>query len=501
MQYSHNFRRHRHGRKDAAAFHPAAITPRASSTSSEQDVDDQAESDWSSVEAEADDLCCYISLASAHENDTVLGLGLFAHRRTRRQVRLRLPHDVSFSLDYLDVSAFNTGLQTMANRGREPALVSSSRGQLNAWLPLFVDSKHWTRARPYVESAITALSGVPCAGTFPEIALSVCCSLLTQAAVSLSLGHSKVTERAVQMYGDSHRLLLQLAHEWPELQQVAHRRLRLFLHHPESRLRHVTPSLGDLLHCMLIVDDLEWDDLKDAILPEALRRHVWRQECKGFVFGGTSSDGTAASAAGVLEEWDWFAPDACKVVCFIASYVRKVGRPKDASIQDVMAAFDRNNGRLPKAHEEIAFLCKSLQEASLQTVLDVMGTSYSEEFLAETVLWAVRHGSRQWTGPGSRRDAMAEEGLQGPDDLCPLLHRLQDRKSRKNRKSLRARRSGGSKCHWRPKDHPQMPSTPSLQELEEAAYAAYTHLELQNAMLWSWLVFYDAGWAWWGYGW
>ncbi|CAE7229627.1 unnamed protein product [Symbiodinium sp. CCMP2592] len=498
MQHSRNSRGHRHGRRDAAAFYPAVVAPRLSCGSSEQDA--ASEDSYGDSESSDSERVCYISLASAHEEDTVLGLGLFVHRRTRRQVRFRLPHDVSFSMDYLDVNAFNTGLQAMKGRGREAALVSSSRGQLNAWLPLFVDGKHWARARPYVESAVVALSGAPCK-EFPETALSVCCSLLTQAAVSLSLG--QVTERAIQMYGDSHRLLLQLAHEWPELKQVAHRRLRLFLHHPESRLRHVTPSLGDLLHCMLIVDDLEWGDLQAAVVPEALRRHVWRQECGGYVFDATSD----TTAAGIVAQWDMFAPDACKVLCFIATYVSRVGRPRGSSLEDMMAAFDRNCGHLPQAHEEISQLCCSLQhEKAVREILEMMGLgSYSEDFLAETLLWAVRNGSkRQWTGPGSKRRDSVAEGLEGPDEMCPLLYRLQDGKALRLRAKRRARTS---KCHWRPKlkRQPETPCQgPSLQELEEAAYTAYRHLELQNAVLWSWLVYYDAGWAWsawWDYSW
>ncbi|CAE7721268.1 unnamed protein product [Symbiodinium pilosum] len=490
MQRFRHFHGRRNGRKDTATFHPSIITA-VSSSSSDQDALSE-DSDWS--DGESDAFCCYISLASAREADSVLGLGLFAHRRTRRQVRYGLPHDMSFSLDYVDVAAFNAGLEAMKDRGREPALVSSSRGQLNAWLPLYVDSKHWARAREYVESAVMTLSGAHRDEAFPETALSVCCSLLTQAAVSLSLGHSRVTERAVQMYGDAHRLLLQLACEWPELQMAASHRLRLFLHHPESRLRQATHSLGDLLHCLLIVDDLEWEELKTTIIPEALRRHVWRQECKGFYFDSASLDRTAS---GVLAQWENFAPDACKVLCFIATYLCRVGRPQGASLQTVMAAFDRNQGRLPKAHEEIAAVCSSLQEASLPAVLDLMGASYSEDFLAEMVLWAVRHGSSQWRGWRREAKELMEEGMEGPDDLCPLLYRLQ------RGKPLKPSRGHTPKYVWKPKQ-PEM-GFPDWELTPYGHLAAYSHLELQ--VLCSWLALYGSGgylseWpAWWYYSW
>ncbi|CAJ1383019.1 unnamed protein product [Effrenium voratum] len=377
---------------------------------------------------EDEDLCCYISLASASEPETVLGLGVFAHRRTLRQLRRGLPPDISFTTDYVDVEAFNEGLRVAQSRPRRStALVTSSRGELNAWLPLYIHASHWARSRQYIGPAFQSLLGPGQLGQLSASdALNVCCSLLTHAATDLSLG-AKVTERAVQMYADVHRLLLQLAYEWPELKQAAADRVHTFLSEPAKRVRRSTHSMGDLAHCLLVVDDVDWKHLESAAIPEALRRHVWRRECEGLLFDEGSFDGSASS---LLKEWENFAPNACKVLCFITFYIREFGKPTGSSLEDVMVEMDGRWGRLsPASHCKIASFCNSLhQQATLRGILELMQASYIEEYLAETVLWAVRHGSRRagranWRrGCGPRREATPQLA---PADSCPLLRSLQ----------------------------------------------------------------------------
>mmetsp|Transcript_42143 Transcript_42143/g.78357 ORF Transcript_42143/g.78357 Transcript_42143/m.78357 type:complete len:516 (+) Transcript_42143:47-1594(+) len=481
----------------ASAFRPTCVLPSKSDLEQDEMLSDCSEGH---VDVDAEDLCCYISLALASEEDTILGLGLFAQKRTRRQIRMNLPPDLLFSLDYLDVNAFNTGLDAVQARGGAPALVTSSRTQLNAWLPLYVNAKHWARAKPYLKSAVMALSGQG-HEDFAESALTVCCSLLTQAAASLSLGG--FTERGVQMYADSHRLLLQLGHEVPDLYQAASRRIRSFLFDPASRLRHHTHSLGDLMHCLLLVDDLDWMDLLRLVVPEALRRHVRRQQCKGFRFDVRGRDGTAAD---VLAHWEGFAPDSCKVLCFIVVYMRTVGRPEGCSLEHVMARFDRNGGRLlPDTHSEMRGLCSALQGASLPVILERMGVSHSEDHLAETLLWAVRYGSARGR-KAAPREVMCEEGLYGPSQECHLLHRLREGK-------LLARcRNLASTRQWRPKQD----VVPAFQTLTHSLPgSADIYWECDNAAVWwGWCMFYsynfntfyerlaeDAWTGWWHYVW
>merc|ERR1711904_757674 len=95
-------------------------------------------------------------------------------------------------------------------------------------------------------------------------------------------------ERAVQMYADAHRLLLQVAQEYPEVRREALRRLKDFIRSPCGRTRDRTPCLGHLVHYLLVVEDVTWADLAPTLVPEALRRHVLRSEQRGRCFHSCS---------------------------------------------------------------------------------------------------------------------------------------------------------------------------------------------------------------------
>jgi len=406
------------GTQRANEFRPSCISASSGNDSQEpaQYVLEECEIHVASEEEqrcreEAAELCCFVSFADLADTDSVLGLGLLVHKRTSRHLRLSLPPNASLTLDYLDVEAFNTGIYAAAARRRaweaQPSMVSSSRGQLNAWLPLYMNPEHWARTRPYVVLAFAVLSGRN-PDTHAEFradeVLTICCSLMTRAAAGFTAGQtehasprtssqSKCSDRAIQMYADVHRLLLQLSTDWPEIRTIARSRLRSFIDLPDSRTRDITPSLGDLVHCLLLVDDISWEDLKPVIVPEALRRHVWRQECKGQEFNVSPVfDGNPES---LIRKWNMFAPNACMVLSFAVFFIQRVGRPCGTSVTEVMGAYDRRWGQLtPLTKAECREFCAKMQHSSLTEVLDMMGVYHSNDTLAEVLLWAVKHGKR-----------------------------------------------------------------------------------------------------------
>eukprot|EP00931_Biecheleriopsis_adriatica_P114766 TRINITY_DN90680_c0_g1_i1.p1 TRINITY_DN90680_c0_g1~~TRINITY_DN90680_c0_g1_i1.p1 ORF type:complete len:542 (+),score=101.17 TRINITY_DN90680_c0_g1_i1:49-1674(+) len=437
--------------------------------------------------AGTEDVCCFVSFATLDDEDSVLGLGLYAHRRSNRQARQKLPPDVDLTLDYLDVEAFNAGMYAAGSsrraldalEGSGPAMVSSSRGRLNAWLPLYINAEHWARARRYVASAFAALS---CRGAHhsdfrPEDALAVCCSLLTNAAAGFAVGQTqnKASERGIQTYVDVHRLLLQLGQEWPAIAQAARCRLRSFIDHPESRTREKTPSLGDLMHCLFVVEDITWEELERAIIPEALRRHVWRSECKGRSFDKAAFDGSSES---LLREWGTFAPEACRVLSFALHFLRLVGRPTSTPLREVVASYDRRWGRLPAMMKaELVSFCAELQKHPLQGVLELMDRSYLVDDLAEMVLWAVKHGATRGSQKkASGRPKEAAVPFEEWPSLSlgaslPLLGQLKANKeqtSLKRAKRLRSRRScaASRQPRWTPVEHAASDAAGGVEDLE-----------------------------------
>jgi len=75
-----------------------------------------------------------------------------------------------------------------------------------------------------------------------------------------------------------------MARDFPEVRRLALEKLQDFISDPAGRTRERAPSLGDLIQCLLVVGEVTWEDLAPSIIPEALRRHVLRQQNKGRTF-------------------------------------------------------------------------------------------------------------------------------------------------------------------------------------------------------------------------
>eukprot|EP00747_Dinoflagellata_sp_TGD_P162258 gnl/TRDRNA2_/TRDRNA2_179664_c0_seq1.p1 gnl/TRDRNA2_/TRDRNA2_179664_c0~~gnl/TRDRNA2_/TRDRNA2_179664_c0_seq1.p1 ORF type:complete len:557 (+),score=82.90 gnl/TRDRNA2_/TRDRNA2_179664_c0_seq1:60-1673(+) len=380
--------------------------------------------------AAKDDLCCFVSLCGP-EDGAVLGLGLHVHLRTPRQVKTRMPPELDLVLDYVDVDAFNEGVQHAAaaraagasrwpgdqrqfeDEEHWPSMTSSSRRPLSGWLPLYVNTRHWAAASRYAPAAFALLAhGRSDARFQPEDALNVCCRLLSCAVVGFTAGQSvlrasedpraaargKASARAVQMYGDAHRLLLQMAQEYPALRREASRRLTNFIRSPAGRTREQAPCLGHLVHCLLVVDEITWADLAPTLVPEALRRHVLRSEQRGRCFDSRACN--TSSMEELIWAWDCFAPQACMVLSSCIMFYHRIGKPHGQSLQDVMDAYDRRWGRLPQSVvediiSECDVLCQKLSVVDFVLPL-MISSSFCIEDVCELLLWAEKFG--RWRG-------------------------------------------------------------------------------------------------------
>lgn len=381
-------------------------------------------------EAVNDDLRCFITFAGPE--DGTLGIGLYAHTPSSQQWRAGLPPDFELACDYLDAEAFNMGVRQSITRAvrawnrhgepEPPSMVSSTRGRINAWLPLYINSQHWAEARRYVPAAIAQLAAARGAKAFqakspngfrPSDALNVCCTLLTRAVVGFTKGtaeaagaeqravnHAKVSERAVQMYADVHRLLLQLAKEHPEIGQLASQRLRAFVDNPAARTQRSTPSLGNLVHSLLVAEDFTWEQLAPTLLPEAMRRHACRERARGQAFDPWPQASHHGDAWPLVAAWDTFAPQFGLVTGFCVAFLQRVGRPQGLSLDEIAASYDQRWGRLPADYtSSLVLACAGLVRrpswAHLLAVLSPESDGSPEvERAAELILWAEQHGRK-----------------------------------------------------------------------------------------------------------
>jgi len=451
----------------------------------EQDVSDEEQARRS--EELDGGLTCFITFGS-HE-DATLGLGLYVHPRTAHQKWYETVGDFDFVCDYLDVEAFNEGVRRasrLADRNGAwvlPSMVSSSRKQLNGWLPLYINSQHWARAKPFAAPAFLRLAGHRgTTGHFqPVMALNVCSRLLTCAVVGFlkgqsyladcrTTGRSVASHRSVQMYADVHRLLLQVACEYPEAEDIATRRLLRFVSDPWARTCSITPDLGDLIQCLLISDALSWDDLAPMLVPEAMRRQAARGLRAEGRFDPWKESDEIWDIHGLVSAWDAFAPRSCSVTFMCASFCKLVGRPQDLALEDVVLSYDKRWGRLgDEVVSDILRSCTELrrQDLSIRSFFPSLlpgvasqsfeealragdwtdgagkskeacqGASESEamSFLAECILWASWYA---WNDDSEHVPAQAWPKVAGPYNLLeqwrstrivqPLIHGVKGRR-------------------------------------------------------------------------
>jgi hypothetical protein len=226
------------------------------------------------------------------------------------------------------------------------------------------------------------------------------------------------------MYADVHRLLLQVAREYPEVRRIALDRLRSFIQDPAGRTRERTPSLGELMQCLLITEEITLKDLLPTLLPEALRRHVARQHAKEKKFNSRDHE-LSRHEKNLVAAWDNFAPKAGLVVSFCAMFYDAVGRPGDCPLEEVEAKYDQRWGRLGEnvtrdLMKDCARLCQQGSVADLLIPL-LPERSRGLGWLCEAILWAEKHGYRRmipadgWprlTGPHPLLRRWLDEGQQ-----------------------------------------------------------------------------------------
>lgn len=152
--------------------------------------------------------------------------------------------------------------------------------------------------------------------------------------------------------------------------------------------------MGALLQCLLVTEDVTWEELAPTFIPEIFRRHLARQRCRGFEFDTRCLQGKDDLVAA----WDEFAPQTGVVVKFTLLFYKLVGRPGVALLEDVAAAYDQRWGLLrDEARKELVENCHKLARASsvAELVPELLPDGmYTDDYMCELILWAERFGRR-----------------------------------------------------------------------------------------------------------
>lgn len=119
-----------------------------------------------------------------------MGIGLFVHPRTMRERYRGLVPQIDLANDYVSTDAYNQGARadfgkpTIHGAGGT-TMASSTRGKINGWLPLVINSTNWTYVRRYAPAAFSIIVRGANDMFRPLHALQVCSRLMCTAVVQV----------------------------------------------------------------------------------------------------------------------------------------------------------------------------------------------------------------------------------------------------------------------------------------------------------------------------
>ena len=425
---------------------------------------------------QADEELCFVFLDTWRT--ATLGIGLLVRPRTIRERYRKLLPNIDLVEDYVSVEAYNTGVRakfsaammaaTAALHDRddeehqEESLMvkSSARGRINAWLPVFVNPAHWALARFFAPGAFSMIATQTNDTFQPVHALQVCARLMCASTVRFVINDQFMTEKALQMYCDIHRLFLQMMAEFPLVAQEADNALKMFIEVPSSRCRRQTADLGDLIQYLTVSSKYSWDDLKEAYVQEVFRRmarHI-----------GAIATAELSTLDEVLAAWHSRHPESGRVTMFNQLFL-DVMRPKHLTCAEVMASYDarwgkispEQRGKLKGGYQEI------LKVSSPGEFLRRLGYDLSLGAITELVLWALENrqeGHTSYPGvplkAGARvkewnfKNEMWREGQANPPPPPPLPSPHRPQHPAPHQALQGSRHFPGSCCRRRSRCHP-----------------------------------------------
>jgi len=245
--------------RDLTINHKGPLSPYPPFSTKEKDLDNFLLNIEDKELLEQETVCFHTKLRLS-KNETVMGAGITISRLPRTgEIR-----SVSTTLDLLSIQAYmKCGVRT-----------SLSNEKFTHFLPLYFGIEK-EKTIFLAEHAI----GLICKGSTrkfePSQVIEVLPKMLLTLVVDMtneSLHHSY---KSIKMMMYTHRLFTMFLEKYPELKKVIDEKLKIFIENPESRIKDVTPNIGDLLVYLTVSETYNWADLKDSYLSEQMDRQIF----------------------------------------------------------------------------------------------------------------------------------------------------------------------------------------------------------------------------------
>jgi len=206
---------------------------------------------------EANIMCYALHKTPKNDPGEIFGFGVAVDRQS-----------VSTPAEVLSQEAFDGGIRT-----------SSQNVVFQHLLPLFVSEAHWLAAKPLLFAATgriwADISRVP--EHVPAVAAArVVCRLMNNVVIDVMKADSRsaASDNFISGYFSLLRLLVRLAADHPEVQQVADHDWAEFMASGENRTKTKCPNIGDILPLLCISSRFSWSDVASAYQEESHTRNV-----------------------------------------------------------------------------------------------------------------------------------------------------------------------------------------------------------------------------------
>ena len=232
-----------------------------------------------------------------------------------------------------------------------PSFFSSFRKTLHDWIPLYINEKHFAKARPLLAETLQRLVGYRGGADsthFGVAALGVLVKLMNSTVVAIMKGEAHASSTLLKGYCQFHRLLLHFVINDAEVRKLVQRRIHGFLATPSAREKRVCPNLGEWLVLLSVCPTVTWVQASAAYLAESQARNV-----RWFLgdypeMGNTEAD---PQVDATREEKVFAATDVSRsLLCFQVFFIRHLA-PRaveggaDACDADVVASLVERAGR------------------------------------------------------------------------------------------------------------------------------------------------------------
>eukprot|EP01125_Pyxidicula_operculata_P013392 TRINITY_DN443_c0_g1_i1.p1 TRINITY_DN443_c0_g1~~TRINITY_DN443_c0_g1_i1.p1 ORF type:complete len:1172 (+),score=270.57 TRINITY_DN443_c0_g1_i1:16-3531(+) len=257
-----------------------------------------------------------------------IGIGL----SVKRNPRSNAIQSITTSTDYLSIYAYNN-LKIRKTAYNKP---------FGYWLPLYINSEHGPKAMKLAKKAISLISTGKVDQFEHKMVLEVLPSAMSSLIVELSIQKTYSSIKVLDTFCALHHLLLKFALEYPDLIEMADKKVRNFINMESARHKDIVPNLGEFF-CLLMLSNVTWDEFKMAYQEESMHRSVFWILSDYPALNKTTPDPEIDKER--IEKSFASSGTGGRLLMIYLYFIQHIAKPKGSTIEQVASQYDSLCGR------------------------------------------------------------------------------------------------------------------------------------------------------------